>query len=398
MKILLVHNYYGSAAPSGENRVFEAEGSMLKKYGHDVEVFVRHSDTIRSKGVLGKVIGGIVTPWNFQMTHAIKRTVRRFCPDVVHIHNTFPLISPGIFHAIGSHFPRVVTLHNYRLFCPAGIPMRDGKICIDCLRKQSPLPALYYGCYRDSHIATVPLALSVALHRAIGTWTQQVEAFIALSDFQRDLMSSAGLPPIKVHVKPNFFPEIPEMMTWKEKHGYVVFVGRLSQEKGLICLMQAWARWGPSAPELHIVGDGNLRPTLEKMASGLPVRFLGQMPATAAQAQIAGANLLVLPSEWFEGFPMVVPEAFAFGTPVAASNLGPLPGIVSSGENGLLFEPSAPNSLLQVVQSAWQTPGLLERLGQHARAEFEGKYTEGANYSRLIRIYESAIARTAGNA
>lgn len=371
---------------------------MLQDYGHEVEVFVRHSDNIRSKGELGKVIGGIVTPWNFQMIHAIKRTVRRFCPDVVHIHNTFPLISPSIFHAIGSYFPRVMTLHNYRLFCPAGIPMRDGKICIDCLRERTPLPALYYGCYRDSHVSTIPLAISVALHRALGTWTQQVEAFIALSDFQRNLMSSAGLPLTKVHVKPNFFPGIPEVMAWRERHGYVVFVGRLSREKGLICLLQAWAGWGPSAPELRIVGDGNLRPTLEKMASGLPVHFLGQMPAAAAQAQIAGANLLVLPSECFEGFPMVVPEAFAFGTPVAVSNLGPLPSIVASGENGLVFEPSAPHSLLEVVQSAWQTPGLLERIGKHARAEFEEKYTEDANYSRLIKIYESAIGRTAGNA
>ncbi|WPL10857.1 glycosyltransferase family 4 protein [Thiorhodovibrio litoralis] len=370
---------------------------MLRKYGHDVKLFVRQSDSIRSKGKRGELIGGVVTPWNFQMTRAIKRAVRCFCPDVVHVHNTFPLISPGIFHAIGSNFPRVVTLHNYRLFCPAGIPMRDGKICIDCLRKRNPLPALYYGCYRDSHIATVPLALSVVLHRAIGTWTRQVEAFIALSDFQRGLMSSAGLPLAKVHVKPNFFPEIPEVITWKARHGYVVFVGRLSQEKGLVCLLQAWAGWGPSAPELRIVGEGNLRPTLEKMASGLPVRVLGQMPGTATQAQIAGANLLVLPSECFEGFPMVVPEAFAFGTPVAVSNLGPLPSIVSSGENGLVFEPSTPNSLLEVVRSAWQTPGLLERLGQHARAEFKKKYTEDVNYSRLIKIYESAIGGTGGN-
>jgi glycosyltransferase involved in cell wall biosynthesis len=165
----------------------------------------------------------------------------------------------------------------------------------------------------------------------------------------------------------------------------------LTAEKGVVSLLRAWAAWGAGAPELRMVGDGDLRPELERLAQGLTVRFLGQLPAAEAQAQIAGACLQVLPSECFEGFPMVVREAFAFGTPAAVTNLGPLPSIVQAGESGLVFEPGNPASLLQVVRTAWETPGLLERLGQGARREFETKYTEAANYAQLMTIYEEAM-------
>jgi hypothetical protein len=186
VKVLLVHNFYGSAAPSGENQVFEAERTLLRARGHEVAEFTRHSDEIRGQGALGAVRGGLATPWNPWMTWAIRREVNRLQPDVVHVHNTFPLISPGIFHAIGDRAARVLTLHNYRLFCPAGIPMRAGKVCTDCLDARGSLPAMRHGCYRGSRVATAPLAFSVWLRRAMGTWRDQVDAFVALSDFQRN--------------------------------------------------------------------------------------------------------------------------------------------------------------------------------------------------------------------
>jgi glycosyltransferase involved in cell wall biosynthesis len=325
------------------------------------------------------------------MTSAARRVVERLKPDVVHSHNTFPLISPGIFHAIGRRAARVLTLHNYRLFCPAGIPMRDGKVCTECLDARTPWPALRHGCYRQSRIATLPLAFGVGLHRMLDTWTKQVDGFIALSEFQGQRMVNSGLPADRVHVKPNFYPGMPPVRPWSERAPYVVFVGRLQAEKGVRSLLRAWAAWGANAPELRLVGDGELRPELERMAVGLPVRFLGQVPAAEAQAQIAAARLLVLPSEWFEGFPMVVREAFAFGTPPGVSDLGPLPSIVRAGESGVVFEHANPRSLLDAVRTAWQTPGLLERLGRGARAEFETKYTEDGNYGTLMEIYRRAI-------
>jgi len=363
---------------------------LLKKR-HIVEELSRKNDEIKNSGIKGKVTAALSTPWSANMASAALKKVEQSQPDVVHVHNTFPLISPAIFHAIGNRAARVLTLHNYRLFCPAAIPMRDGKVCTDCLDKRSPLPSMIHGCYRGSRIATAPLALSVGLHRVLGTWTKQVDAFICLSEFQRELMIEAGLPREKVHVKPNFYPGNPVVIPWSERKPYVAFVGRLTAEKGVINLLRAWQAWGAEAPELRLVGAGELRPELERMAEGLPVRFLGQISAEQAQAEIANARLQILPSEWFEGFPMVVREAFAFGTPAAVSNIGPLPSIVEHGKSGIVFQPANPQSLLQEVRSAWEVPGLLEKLGQGARAEFEGKYTEEANYATLMNIYRKAI-------
>lgn len=393
-KVLLTHNYYGSAAPSGENQVFEAECELLRQRGHVVNQFVRHSDEIRHKGVYGLMAGALSVPWNPWSIAGIRRRMDVFLPDVVHVHNTFPLISPGIFHAIGSRAARVLTLHNYRLFCPAAIPMRDGKVCTDCMDRRSTLPAIRHGCYRDSRVATLPLAFSVWLHRHRDTWTQQVDAFIALTEFQREQMVEAGLPAELVHVKPNFYPGNPATVAWHERRPSVVFAGRLTAEKGVVALVRAWLLWGGGVPELRILGDGGLRKELESMAAtapDVPIQFLGQLSGADAQAEIARAYLLVLPSECFEGFPMVVREAFAFGTPTAVSAIGPLPSIVQQGKNGVLFSPGDPASLLQAVRSTWDSPGELERLGAAARASFERLYTEAANYQILMKIYEQAI-------
>lgn len=392
MKVLLAHNFYGSSAPSGENLVFEAEKDLLQRRDHEVREFTRHSDEIRALGVLGSAQGALATPWNPWMAHAMRKAVADFQPAVVHAHNTFPLISPAIFPAIGKRAARVLTLHNYRLFCPAAIPMREGKVCTDCLDRRSVAPALQHGCYRGSRLATVPLSVNVALHRWLGTWNKHVDAFIALSDFQRERMMQAGLPASKVHVKPNFFPGTPVVTPWRERSKQVVFVGRLSAEKGLRTLIEAWHLWGERAPELRLVGDGPLRKELQAQASGMNITFLGQLPSSQAQAEIASAQLLVLPSECFEGFPMVVREAFALGTPAAVSNLGPLPSIVQSGINGAVFETTNANSLLETVRTAWMSPGLLEQLGLGARQTFEEQYNENTNYQAMMHIYAQAIA------
>jgi len=395
MKILVVNNFYGSSAPSGETQVFETENKMLLQHGHEVVEFTRHSDEIRSAGAMGTLKGALATAYNPFMARAIKKKIEGFKPDVVHVHNTFPLISPAIFHAIGNRAARVLTLHNYRLLCPAAIPMRDGKVCTDCLDMRSVWPSIQHGCYRNSRLATLPLAANVALHRALGTWQNDVDAFIALTDFQRTTMIAAGLPGERVHVKPNFFPGNPRVIPWTERDKYAVFVGRLSEEKGVRALIKAWITWGADAPELRIVGDGQLKAELEKAAAGTSIRFLGQLPPEETIRQIAHARLQLLPSEWFEGFPMVVREAFAVGTPAAVSNLGPLPSIVNHGINGIVFEAANPQLLLTTVRSAWQTLGMLEHLGAGARNSFETLYTEDINYARLMEIYQAAIERNA---
>lgn len=393
MRILLVHNFYGSEAPSGENRVFESERRLLAERGNDVFEYVRHSDQIRAQGALGVVKGALSVPWNPWSISEIRRCIAGYRPDVVHVHNTFPLISPGVFHAV-KEVPKVLTLHNFRIFCPAGIPMRDGRVCTECIDRRSSWPSLMHGCYRDSRIATLPLAFSVALRRHVHTWDSHVDAFISLTEFQRNLMVTGGLPRRLIHVKPNFYAGNPRCVEWEARRHSVVFVGRLTAEKGVENLVRAWIKWGPESPELRLVGDGELRMRLESLAKQhpcVPIRFLGQVTPDVAQNEIANARLLVLPSECYEGFPMVIAEAFAHGTPVAVSSLGPLASIVSVGVNGGVFEPGSPDSLARVVGALWAEDGHLKALGLGARRSFEELYSEGRNYRMLMDVYASAI-------
>lgn len=392
MKILVAHNFYGSSAPSGENQVVRDEVALLTRMNHDVQTFYKFSDTLLDKSIIGTILGAASVPWNPFAAHEMKCTIESFRPAVVHSHNTFPLISPSIFSKIGSRSARVLTLHNYRLFCPAAIPMRNGRVCTECIDAHTVVPALNHGCYRNSRLATLPLAGGVELHRWLGTWNRHVDAFITLSEFQRDRLVRAGLPSSKVHVKPNFYPGHPLVKPWNCRSLQVVFVGRLSAEKGLRTLIEAWALWGKSAPYLRLIGDGPLRSELQAQAAGLNVTFLGHLPPEQAQAEIACAQMLVLPSECFEGFPMVIREAFALGTPAAVSNLGPLPSIVQSGSNGVVFEASNATSLLETLRAVWAQPDLLEKLGQGARLAFEAHYNEDANYQTLMEIYEHAMA------
>ena len=396
MRILMVHNFYGSGSPSGENQVFYQEKNLLMKNGNEVESFTTSSDSILNQGKKGLLIGALSTPWNFKMAKRIYNKVEDFKPDIVHVHNTFPLISPSVFHSISNRAARVLTLHNYRLFCPAAIPMRNGKLCTDCIDQKSVLPALHYGCYRNNHLATIPLALNIWLHRFLNTWKNQVDGFITLTEFQKNTMIKAGLPSAKVHVKPNFYPGNPPTIQWEKRENAVVFAGRISQEKGIGTLVRAWLEWRGNAPELKIVGDGPLRSSLERMASTQPeckITFLGQVSSKEAEKNISKSKLLILPSECFEGFPMVIREAFAFGTPVAVSNIGPLPFIVKEGINGVVFEPHNIVSLQTSIQKLWNSPKKFKRLGDGAKKSFLKNYTEETNYQTLLNIYKSAIVQ-----
>jgi len=233
----------------------------------------------------------------------------------------------------------------------------------------------------------------VSLHRYLNTWAREVEAFIALTEFQRDLLISAGLPADRVHVKPNFLAGSPHPNSWGERENYVVYAGRLSQEKGVESLVRAWLLWGSNAPELRVLGDGPLASTLFKLATKdqrVPIRFLGHLGQKEVINQIARAKLVVVPSICFEGFPMVIREAYAYGTPVAAARIGPLPTIVREHEQGLLFDPGDASAMESAIKAAWTKLGCLEAMSAGARRAYETYYTEEVNYRELMRIYEHA--------
>jgi len=396
MKILLVHNFYGSSAPSGENTVYLDELDLLKRRGHQVIEFTRHSDEIRNRGFAGAMKGALATPWNPLAAQKLRRILNTEQPDVMHAHNTFPLLSPAVFRAaLGMKTATVLTLHNYRIFCAAGIPMRNGTPCTECLNRQSMIPSLRYGCYRSSRLATLPLSFMIALHRKVGTWHKDVDAFIPLTDFQRVKMADAGLPKERMHTKPHFYPDPPGALPWEKHNPKVVFVGRLGPEKGVNLLLDAWNLWGNGAPFLELIGAGPERQKLETNVnqSGLQnkIHFSGQLPFSQVQEKLSRASLLVLPSLCFEGFPMAIREAFALGVPVAASRLGSLPFLVEEGKNGILFTPGDPADLFNKIRNLWDHPEKLAEMGHRAREDFEAKYTAEVNYDLLLDIYRTAI-------
>jgi len=390
MRIMLVHNHYGSSAPSGENRVFQLERDLLERSGHEVNTLERFSDSLISKGLIGKLQGAVMTPWNPRAARDIFDAVRKFNPDVVHAHNTFPLLSPSVFSA-AEGAARVLTLHNYRLVCPAAIPMREGAVCTECIVRKNVFPAIRHGCYRHSRSATIPLALNVAWNRWRGTWQTDVERFIALSEFQRDLLSKGGIPREKISVKPNFCMPGPAFLPLRERPKRAVFVGRLSEEKGVKDLVRAWALWGAQAPELRIVGEGPLRQELEDMAKDASnILFLGQLSSNQTENEIATARLLLMPSRWYETFGMVLLEAFRVGTPVAVSNIGPLPDLVRDAK-GLVFEAQDPRSLFECVAVCWLSLEQLERMSISSHRVYQENFTDKHNLEMLLKIYEDAI-------
>lgn len=252
MRILLVHNYYGSTAPSGENKVFEAERAMLERHGETVEVFTRHSDEIRGKGLWGLLKGALCTIGNPFAARELSWKIREFKPDVVHFHNTFPLISPLAIRAASKFAPVVLTLHNYRTVCASGIPMRDGKVCTLCLDKRCAWDGIKYRCYRGSLLATLPLAINITIYRKL--LSKWVTKFIALTEFQKQRMEASGFPKEKIVVKPNFVEMSNKgVLLKKDRKDQVLFVGRLSPEKGVHTLIKAWKI---VENELNIDGGG----------------------------------------------------------------------------------------------------------------------------------------------
>ncbi len=397
MRVLLVHNYYRSSAPSGENVVFEAERDLLRGRGHDVVEFTRTNDALGDRPLLGPLRGALATPWNPFAVRAVRRAIERERPDVMHVHNTFPLLSPAIFRAArGTATATVVTLHNYRYFCASPVLTRDGLPCTLCLDRRSSLPAVRYGCYRGSRAATLPLAVMSALHRRLGTFAKDVDRVVALTAFAREMLVRAGLEADTIEVKPHFLASPPAVRPWAEREGEVLYLGRLGPEKGVRALVEAWAGWRDGAPRLDLVGSGPERGAIEE-AIGRErlegrVALSAAVPFEAAQERLANARLLVLPSVCFEGFPLVIREAYAHGVPVAASRLGGLAELVRDGETGVLFEPGDPAGIRRTIAAAWADQARLAEMGRRARAEFDAKYTAEIGYRRLMEIYEHAIA------
>lgn len=393
MKILLVHNSYQQSG--GEDVAFDQERQLLTRTGHTVLSYRRSNWEVNAYQGLGRFALVQKTVWATDTRRHIIGILESEKPDLIHAHNTFVMVSPSIFSACHeAGIPVVMTLHNYRLCCPAAIFFRDGHICEECVDR-SLWQGIRHACYRDSRAATATVALMLAVHRQRQTWVRDVDYYIALTEFARSRFVRAGLPPEKVMVKPNFAYPDPGMR--EDTAGeYALFAGRLSPEKRVNTLLAAWSRLCRQIP-LVIIGGGPQQSELEreKDRSGLKsVTFLGQLPRDRVLAAMRRARFLIFPSEWYENFPVTIAESFACGLPVICSRLGAMNEIVEDGRTGLTFAPGDPEDLAEKVEAAWSDPRRMQLMGKEARQEYESKYTAEKNYPVLMEIYQRALERS----
>jgi glycosyltransferase involved in cell wall biosynthesis/O-antigen/teichoic acid export membrane protein len=392
MKILVVHNRYRSSSPSGEDRVVDQEHVALVDAGHVVRRFELFSDDIATFSPARKALVPAEVVWNPKSARDIAPVLEEFRPDVVHVHNLFPLLSPAVLTACQRHgIPSVVTLHNYRLICPAGTLFRDGAACRDCVGLKVPLPGVRHGCYRGSAAATIPIATATAAQRPI--WRTAPSAYVFLSDAQRREMESMELPLDRCFVKPNLVLPVPAR---DEAEPLVVYTGRFTEAKGVRVLMQAWDRLLERRPttalRLAFAGSGPLEETLRSWARSRPsVDVVGLLDREACTALVRRARAAVVPSEWPEPFGLVVPEAMAAGVAPIATAHGSFVDMIADGVDGLLYPPGDANALARIFEVAEDDPTSLDQLGQEARRTYERRFHPAKNVGELETIYRFAI-------
>ncbi|MEQ1897771.1 MAG: glycosyltransferase [Vicinamibacterales bacterium] len=382
MRILIVHNSYQQRG--GEDAVVEAESELLAGHGHDVQQFTRHNDELTGLGHVDQVAQAL---WSRPSSRALTDLLGTFRPDVMHVHNTWPLISPSIYWvAAHARVPVVQTLHNFRLLCPEAKFLRDGRVCEDCLG-HLPWRGAVRGCYRGSKAQSAVLAGMLTLHRAIGTYSHKIARYIALNEFCRRKFIAGGLPAERIVVKPNFVDF--GAPTVQPRNGFL-FVGRLSAEKGVVLLARAAASAGVT---VRVAGTG---PDAALLQGAAAVKELGILNGSEVYAEMAGAMALVMPSIWHEHFPRTLVEAFASGLPVIASRIGSLAELVDDGVTGLLFEPGNAPDLADKMRWAQAHPQQMAQMGFQARARYDAAFTADRNHDQLVAIYQAAISEVAG--
>lgn len=394
LRVLIVHNRYQQRG--GEDVVVEHEFRVLKKNGVEVELFEVSNDAIQTP--FQKIQAGMSisdSEWGYDQ---VARVIDKFRPTVMHVHNWFPLLSPSIYRAARQAGVRVVqSLHNYRIVCTNGLFLRDGLTCEKCLTEKSVLPALTHGCYRGSRLATLPVAHLISQHRRQNTWNEQVDQFVALTEFSKSKFVKAGIQADRITVKGNFTwgaqlekrdgasSEAATRTSW-------IYVGRLSEEKGIEVLLKAWKIMGTQAPPLSIVGDGPLLDSVQKSALELQgkITVMGRLSPERVMDMISKSRALILPSICFENFPLSVIEAFSLGVPAWGSNHGGIPEIIRPGKNGGLFEPGDPSAMakeiLRAEHAAEHSSGF-EKLGATALSDFQSRYGPQAGFQALMKLY-----------
>ncbi len=382
MRVLQVHNTYQQVG--GEDVVVHCERSLLAASAHEVHLYSVSNDAIA--GLWAKARTAWYAPYSERAKERLAADIAVFRPDVVHMHNLFPLITPAAYDACrNASVPVVQTLHNYRLICPGALLMHDGRPYEACIG--SPYRAVLHRCYRGSLLGSLAVARMVDIHRKRGTWRTKVDRFIALTEFGKIKFVEAGFPADRIAIKPNFVIDLKAKPGDGGARRGALFVGRLSREKGILTLLKAWASL--DFP-LRVAGDGPLLKDVRSVDAAT-ITSLGRKSREEVAAEMGSALFLVMPSEWYEGFPLTIAEAFCQGLSVIASRLGAMAEIVEDGVTGLHFIPGDAGDLAAKVRWSAAHPDDMRRMGLNARRVYEEKYTPEVNYRLLMAIYDQAI-------
>lgn len=383
MRILRVHNYYQQAG--GEDLSHAAEIELLLNNGHVVEQLHVYNSDIKSK-----VQTAIETIWSVRGYKLLKEKVLEFKPDAVHFDNFFPLISPAAFFAVKKlKIPVIITLRNYRLICLNAFLLRNHNVCEICLNNFFAYNGVIKRCYRNSLLGSFTIALMITVHKLIGTWNTKVDSYIVLTNFARLKFIEAGFPPQKISVKPNFV--IPDPGEGQGAGNYAVFVGRLSQEKGISTLLSVWQNNG-DLPILKIIGNGPLLASVlqSTKTSKSNIEYLGQKSNIEVLNIIGNAMFLLFPSLCYEGMPRTILEAFAKGTPVIASDIGAASEMITNNINGFLFRKGDCSDFLKKILIFMNSN--IPQLREHSRQTYLSNYTPAKNIKMLLDIYNNAIS------
>jgi glycosyltransferase involved in cell wall biosynthesis len=372
--------------------VAEQESLILREHGHEI-VEYRRSNSELGDDLASTMLFAARAVWSPKAEREITAIIRRHKPDVAHFHNVFPQISPSGYRAcLRLGIPVIQTVHNYRMTCVRGDYFRNNRVCETCLTWKVPLPALLHSCYRNSTTQTIVAAAALAIHQIARTWNKMVDIFLVLTNFSAGKLIEAGLPSEKIFVKPNCVYPDPLFSEWNDRERqYALFVGRLFPERRVRLLLEVW-RSIREIP-LLIVGSGSGWGSIRSLVARerlSNVHILDGRPRAELLSLMKHARMLLVPSEWYETFGMVMIEAFACGTPVFASRLGAMAEIVEPGTTGMLFTPGSAEEIRKCVEWAAGHPKELGEMGHNARQVFEEKYNAETNYLALMQAYQKA--------
>lgn len=394
MKILAIHNFHRKGSASGDDQVYKSETAMLESHGNTVVRYSVCNDEFDNAGAFGKVLSTLGMMWSFKNYRAVKDIIAKEKPDVVHVHTFFPLLSPSILYAAKrSGCPVVATLHDTRFVCPCSTSLRGTQLCNEC-GDGHYLRMCKYGCFKNSRLQSLIVAFIFKYHRIRKSFYKQIDRYVCLNENQIKLLTDIGFDKNKIIKKYNFVPDSGVGLTPVElkelPERYVVFYGRIGEEKGIRILMKIWEQL-PDIP-LVVMGGGPLEEEFAAWAKDKEqVHFLGYTQHDKCLAIVKGSEFVVFPSIWYEGCSMVEIETESLGKSLIATDLGFSVEAIENGVNGYKVPLNDVDGFVKSIKELWSKPELCKQMGDNARADYEEKYMPEDNYRQLMEIYESTL-------